>query len=194
MENTMWFWIRYILLALVLIATAVYFLIKGADSFEFKETTNAAAQGLSRFYASIRDQVSINKDREKFVLDLDTPELSLDRALNQRTRIVEPMPDGWRGEKAPRRFQSGSTLKGVLELQAKNEGITLLWYLDKDFVVKDNFRIDSNFTSALYQVSRSINDDFENEVYAYFCPKQRAAVITVTPSEFVRYNCQSIRR
>lgn len=99
------------------------------------------------------------------------------------------MPLNWSGEVGPRRFQPDSTLRTVLTQYANNEGVTLLWYLDKDYVVKDHFRIDSSFNSALYRVSRSINDDFSNEVYAFFCPKQRAAVITELPSEFVRTHC-----
>ena len=39
----------------------------------------------------------------------------------------------------------------------------------------------------------AINDDFENEVYTFFCFKQRAAVITELPSEYVRENCKRLR-
>lgn len=185
----MWFWIRYLLLALLLIGAAIYFLLNGTSALNYQQTTNAAAEGLSRFYASIRDRITVNKDNDKFVIQLDKPDLSLDRALNQRSFVAEPMPLNWNGEVGPRRFQRDSTLRTVLTQYANNEGVTLLWYLDKDYVIKDHFRIDSSFNSALYRVSRSINDDFVNEVYAYFCPKQRAAVITELPSEFVRSNC-----
>ena len=99
------------------------------------------------------------------------------------------MPASWTGTSEPRRFENGSTLKGVLDQYAKSEGIQLYWYLSKDYVVKDYFRVDSSFTSALYQVGSAINDDFENEVYTFFCFRQRAAVITELPSEFVRSNC-----
>jgi len=187
--TAMWFWIRYILLALLLIGAATYFLLNGTSSLNYQQTTNAAAEGLSRFYASIRDRITVNKDNDKFVIELEKPDLSLDRALNQRSFVVEPMPLNWSGEVGPRRFQRDSTLRTVLTQYANNEGITLMWYLNKDYVIKDHFRIDSSFNSALYRVSRSINDDFSNEVYAFFCPKQRAAVITELPSEFVRSNC-----
>ena len=68
----------------------------------------------------------------------------------------------------PRRFENGTTLKDVLSDYARHEDIVLYWYLSKDYVVKDHFRVDSNFVSALYQVGRAINDDFENEVYTLF--------------------------
>lgn len=84
----MWFWIRYILLALLLIGAAIYFLLNGSSSFNYQQTNNAAAEGLSRFYASIRDRVSVNKDNDKFIIELEKPDLSLDRALNQRSFVV----------------------------------------------------------------------------------------------------------
>jgi hypothetical protein len=185
----MWFWVKHLSLGLVLIIIAIYFLFGNMPSFDIKESKNAAAEGLSRFYSSIRNQVQKDKERDKFVLELKKPEQTLDRVLAERTRIVDPMPINWTGNMEPRRFENGSTLKKVLSEYADNEGITLYWYLSKDYVVKDHFRVDSNFTSALYQIGRAINDDFEYEVYTYFCNKQRAAIITELPSEFVRANC-----
>jgi len=185
----MWFWIKHLSFAVVLIVLAGYFLLGDGPVLDIKESKNAAAEGLSRFYSSIRNQVKSNKERDQFVLQLKTPQQSLDRVLAERARIVDPMPASWSGKVEPRRFENGSTLKDVLKKYAKTEGIELYWYLSKDYVVKDHFRVDSNFTSALYQVGRAINDDFEYEVYTYFCYKQRAAVITELPSEFVRSNC-----
>jgi hypothetical protein len=196
----MWFWIRNSLLTVTL-AGVIYFLLFDEDanfaiqdsSFNIQNTKNAAAEGLSRFYASIRNQVNVIKERDKFVLKLPKPDLTLDRVLAQRIRVVEPLPTTWTGKIAPRRFHDKSTLKNVLTNYAKDEGIVLYWYLSKDYVVKDHFRVDSNFTSALYQVGRAINDDFEHEVYTFFCYKQRAAVITELPSEYVRANCLPLK-
>lgn len=190
----MWFWIRYILLALLLIGAASYFLLGNNSAFDYKQTTNAAAEGLSRFYASIRNKASINKDRDNFVIKLEKPTLNINRALHQRSFVVKPMPSSWSGEIGPRRFQRDSTLRTVLTQYANNEGITLFWYLDKDYVIKDHFRIDSSFNSALYRVGRSINDDFENEIHTFFCPNQRAAIITELPTEYVRSNCLHLTR
>ncbi|WP_404341021.1 TcpQ domain-containing protein [Pseudoalteromonas mariniglutinosa] len=189
----MWFWIKHLSLAFILIAAALYFLLNTGPVFNMKESKNAAAQGLSRFYASLRNQVNKSNERDKFVLTLSSPDISLDAVLTQRARVVEPMPANWTGGVQPRRFENGSTLKDVLSKYADGENITLYWYLGKDYVVKDHFRVDSTFISTLYQVGRAINDDFENEVYTYFCFKQRAAVITELPSQYVRENCRRLR-
>ena len=188
----MWFWIRYISFAVILIGLAIYFLTGNGSILDIKDTKNAAAEGLSRFYSSIRNQVK-NNESDQYVLKLQKPDQTLDSVLKDRTRTVDPMPANWAGKIEPRRFEDGSTLKDILDEYAKSEGIQLYWYLSKDYVVKDYFRVDSDFTSALYQVGRAINDDFEHEVYTYFCYKQRAAVITELPSEFVRTNCIKLK-
>ncbi|MFQ3258416.1 MAG: hypothetical protein ACI9X8_000930, partial [Pseudoalteromonas distincta] len=93
----MWFWIRHISFAAVLIALAVYFLVGDGSVFDIKKSKNAAAEGLSRFYSSIRNQVKSNKERDQFVLKLKTPEQTLDRVLAERARTVDPMPTNWTG-------------------------------------------------------------------------------------------------
>ncbi|TMO10482.1 toxin co-regulated pilus biosynthesis Q family protein [Pseudoalteromonas sp. S558] len=188
----MWFWLKHLSVAVLLIIFALYFLLGDGLVLDFKHSKNAAAEGLSRFYASIQNKSKNDKERGNFVLKLAAPEQTLDRVLTERTRIVDPMPTNWAGKIEPRRFESGTTLKEALSEFAENEGITLYWYLDKDFVVKDYFRVDNDFTSTFYQIGRAINDEFEYEVYTYFCHKQRAAIITEKPSEFVRANCVKI--
>ena len=190
----MWFWVKHLSLAFILIAAAIYFLFGSGPVMDMKDTKNAAAQGLSRFYAALRNQVNDkNNERDKYVLKLPTPETSLDVALFEREKVVDPSSPNWTGEIQPRRCDSGNTLKDVLADSARPEDIVLYWYLSKDYVVKDHFRVDSNFVSTLYQVGRAINDDFENEVYTYFCFKQRAAVITELPSAYVRENCRRLK-
>ena len=53
----MWFWVKHLSLAFILIAAAIYFLLV-VVAMDIKETKNAAAQGLSRFYAALRNQVN----------------------------------------------------------------------------------------------------------------------------------------
>ncbi|KZN46758.1 TcpQ domain-containing protein [Pseudoalteromonas luteoviolacea] len=191
--SAMWFWAKHLSLGAILVWAAYYFLYGNIPKMEFKETTNAAAQGLSQFYANFRDRMNErDTEREKFVVEIGKPTFPLDDALAQRELVVKPTNQRWTGESQPRRFKMGNTLKSVLTNYAKQEDIELFWYLSKDYVVKQNFRVDSDFVSALYQVGRAINDDFEFEVYTFFCHRQRAAVITENPSIFVRENCRRL--
>lgn len=190
------FWGKHLVLSIILIAAA-YYVLYGVlpANMDMTKTTNAAAQGLSQFYESFRNRINErNTERDQYVIELGKPTFPLEDALAQRGLVVKPSSPSWTGELAARRFESGGTLKSVMANYAREEGIELFWYLERDYVVKHNFRVDSNFISALYQVGRAINDDFEFEVYTFFCPNYRAAVITENPSHFVRNNCRRLTK
>ena len=191
--SSVFFWVKHLLLGIVLVWAAYYFLYGALPKIDMKQSTNAAAQGLSQFYESFRNRVN-NRDteRKQFVIDIGKPTFPLDDALAQRGLVVKPSSQNWTGEVAPRRFKMGNTLKSALSSYAKKENIALFWYLERDYVVKHNFRVDTDFVSTLYQVGRAINDDFEYEVYTFFCHRQRAAIITEKPSQFVRENCRRL--
>ncbi|NOU51725.1 hypothetical protein HG263_14405 [Pseudoalteromonas sp. JBTF-M23] len=188
-----WFWVKHLSLAFILILSAYYFLFGAMPKMSVSTTANVAAQGFSQFYESFRNSTSSrDTERAKFVIELGDPSFRIDEALKDRERVVKASSQRWTGEYQPRRFESGDTLKSVLADYARKENVELFWYLDKDYVVKQNFRVDSDFLSALYQVGRAINDDFEFEIYTFFCHRQRAAVITEKPTRFVRDNCRKL--
>lgn len=187
----MWFWIKHLSLAIVLIAAAAYFLLADGPIYtpSKKSQSNAAADGLSNFYASIRKSLDNKTSGSEFVQNIKVPTTKLTTALQQRAEIVKPSSPKWKGTVQSRRFETGKTLKSIMNQYAKDEGIALYWYLNKDYKVKHNFRVESNFVSTLYQVGTAIDNDFEFDVKSFFCYKHRAVVITETPPEFVRKNC-----
>lgn len=191
--SSLFFWLKHLSLGIILIWAAYYFLTGSLPQMDMRQSTNAAAQGLSQFYESFRNRVNErDTERKQFVVDIGKPTFPLDDALAQRELVVKPSPQRWTGEVAPRRFEMGNTLKSALSAYAKKEDIELFWYLERDYIVKHNFRVDNDFVSTLYQVGRAINDDFEYEVYTFFCHRQRAAVITKKPSQYVRENCRKL--
>ena len=185
----MWFWIKHLSLAFILIAAAAYFLLGDGPVYKKSEKTNAAADGLSLFYANIRAAAERSSNEDEYVIELDMPSTDLNSALQQRSKSVKPSTTKWRGEVKSRRFVEGETLKTIMKQYADEEGIEFLWYLHKDYIVKHNFRVEDNFVATLYQLGKAIDSDFEYEVKAYFCHNQRAAVITEKPSQYVRDNC-----
>ena len=62
----MWFWVKHLSLAFILIAAAIYFLFGSGPVLDIKNTQNAAAQGLSRFYSTLRNQVN-DKNNERVI-------------------------------------------------------------------------------------------------------------------------------
>ncbi len=185
----MWFWIKHLSLTAVLLIMAAYLLFGKGPVFSKSTESNAAAKGLSQFYSAIRNSANALADAKKYVLEIQKPEVQLNTALKERARFVTPSKASWRGEQKSRRFKKGQTLKTVLNDMAQQEGIALMWYLEKDYVIKHSFRVDDNFIATLYQVGQAIDSDFEYDVKSYYCYKHRTAVITEKPSTFVQDNC-----
>ena len=183
----MWFWLKHLSLGIILLVAALYLLL-GNGPLTSKSSYNAAAQGLSNFYTSFHSTLNSITEREKYVIKLDKPDSPLSHRLRQQT-TSNKIPATWRGEIKPRRFEKGDTLKSVMTDFAQQESIEFLWYLDKDYVIKDNFRVDETFITTLYQVSKAIDSDFESDVYGFFCYKHGTAVITEKPTRYVRDNC-----
>lgn len=198
----MWFWVRHILLGIVLL-TAAYIMLntqkfkfifspKDAASSKFSTQQNAAAKGLSDFYAKIRDAVDSNRPNgNKFVLYNELPEQTMTENLQKRRLIVKPSPKNWKGTSRERNFAKGNTLKAQLSQFAKDEGIELYWYLQRDYVVKHFMNVESDFVVALYKVAEAIDSDFQGKVMAYYCPNERAAIITDRVDTYVSENCVS---
>ena len=75
---------------------------------------------------------------------------------------------------------------------ANAEGIELIWTLPKDYVVKHYFESGGDYLSSLKDIVAAISPDFETPLLAYFCPKERAAVVTDKPNPFLQDNCRLI--
>jgi hypothetical protein len=194
-DNGPIFWLKSIVIGAVVLSALYFLLFRTLPNMDVKETTNAAAKGLSNFYESIKNRAdNRDNDRAEYVLEIEKPKFPAKDALAQRGLKVKPSEKNWKGKEESRRFKAGDTLKNILSQFARKEGIELMWYLDKDYKVKESFRVDSTFLKALYQVGTAINDDFEFEVYTFYCHKQKAAIITENPSQFVRENCQKVTR
>ncbi|MEO2268285.1 TcpQ domain-containing protein [Pseudoalteromonas pernae] len=187
----MWFWIKHLSLAFILIFAAAYFLLGDGPMFKMQEN-NAAASGLSQFYANIKNSVRNATEREKYVIDLGEPTDDLTALLEQRLGKVQETDIRWKGTVKARRFHAGATLKKAMSDYAKEEGVAFYWYLGKDYVVKHPFRVDDSFVSTLYQVGKAIDSDFEFEVQTFYCNRERAAIITERPSPYIRENCLKV--
>ncbi|MCJ8274591.1 MAG: toxin co-regulated pilus biosynthesis Q family protein, partial [Psychrosphaera sp.] len=89
-----------------------------------------------------------------------------------------------------RRFRIGETIRAQLAAAAEEEGIALIWQLDRDYIIKHYFEVDSNLISALGTVASALDSDFEKDVFAFYCYRQRAVIITHEKSDYVNANCR----
>lgn len=159
------------------------------------KTTNSAAIGLSKFYANLHGDM--NKDGPKIrnnIIYLPDPKGDLTKLLKAREMIVRPYRKNWQGSKESRPFRQGDTLYQKLSEYAEKEGVELLWWLNKDFIVKDPFRVNKDILTTVFQSAKSIEGHFQSGLSIFFCPNQRSiAVIESEPHEFLDAECMLLK-
>jgi len=218
----MGFWIRNAILAVVLIGLAVAFFIYkdvllSADSEEqqvssaevkskeaMSETQtdpalqpkviskNSAADGLSNFYAKIYG----DKEERKIinnVIFLPEPHGDIVEILQARKMIVRPFRKSWSGTEASRPFRKGETLYQKLVEYAGNDGLEILWWINKDFIVKEPFRIESNILKAAKKIGQAVSGHFPEGINSYFCYRQRTLVFVNEPPSYLEEECIPLR-
>lgn len=214
----MGFWIRNAVLAAVLIGLAVaFFLYKdvllSSDQEEQqisrleteangdnstaetapklkpkKSATNAAADGLSNFYAKIYGDDEKRKVRNN-VIFLPEPEGDLVKTLQAREMIVRPYRKDWQGTKASRRFSKGETLYQKLSEYSADDGLEIIWWINKDFIVKDPFRIEKDILKMAKQIGQAVSGHFPEGINSYFCYRQRTIVFVNEPPSYLNEEC-----
>jgi hypothetical protein len=185
----MWFWIRNIVL-LALLAGFAYAILTKPEFLFRKDSVNAAAESFSEFYGKVRGSIADGaKELSQFKLALPDTSDKLTQQLKQRSAIVVPGEPNWRGQVTNRRFREGDTIKTKLTEFARSEGIELFWTLPRDYVVKQYFQTDTTLIGTINEIAIAIAPDFRSPVLAFYCPRERAAVITDKANEHLLQHC-----
>lgn len=185
----MWFWVRNITL-LVVLGGLAYAILTKPDFLIRKDSANVAAEGFSEFYGKIRGSIADGaRELSEFKLSLPDTSDRLTQQLMQRSKVVVPGDKNWRGLVTDRRFREGDTVKTKLTEFARAENTELFWTLPRDYVVKQYFQTDTTLIETIYEIAVAIAPDFSSPVLAYYCPRERAAVITDKENDYLRQNC-----
>jgi len=218
----MGFWIRNAILAVVLIGLAVAFFLykdvllsssqeeqqissseeKNKEAMSKAETTpksqekvkseNAAADGLSNFYAKIYGDKEERKIRNN-VIFLPDPQGDIVEILQAREMVVRPFRKTWTGTEASRPFRKGETLYQKLAEYADDDGIEILWWMNKDFIVKEPFRIEKNILKTAKKIGMAVSGHFPEGINTYFCYRQRTLVFINEPPSYLEEECIPLR-
>ncbi|MDZ7868766.1 MAG: TcpQ domain-containing protein [Rheinheimera sp.] len=194
----MGFWFKHITALVILFSLAGVLLfypdllLPKAEPIKI-EAKKSAAMEFTNFYEQLRYSLDTSVDKSKeFIIKLTDTSDQLTVTLENRTNTVPEMPANWSGTIANRRFEPGSKVREHMINFAKQEDMELIWTLPRDYVVKHYFQSEGDYLKTLKDISKAIAPDFESPVRAYFCPKQRAAVLTDKPNMFVEQNCQHL--
>ncbi|GAA0369454.1 hypothetical protein GCM10009092_37130 [Bowmanella denitrificans] len=190
------FWARQLGLAAVLIVIAVVVIQlqknqKDAPVPQGQTVKKDPARGLSDFYAEYRTSAGVPNPEEKsdFVMELSNKDTPLNDRLQAMESIQKPVSGRWVGEHKYRTFKAGGTLREIITDYAQSEGMQVIWELDQDFVVKNNFQVDDTVVGTLNKIARAVDSNFSGTVEGFFCPKQRSLVITDHPTDYLRQFC-----
>jgi hypothetical protein len=158
------------------------------------EPVNKAAEGLSNFYAKINPDYGGKGPRViNNIVYLDDPSINIDKYLRDRKRVVTSISEHWQGARDNRPFRAGETVYQKLLEYTTEQGVELIWYLNRDFVIKSPFRIDKTITRTAYQVGNSISGHFPMGVTVFFCHDHRAIVLIEEPSSYLYEECKELK-
>jgi len=159
-----------------------------------KKSNNAAADGLSRFYASINPDMNSKGPRiRNNVVFLPDPPGNLVNILEARKLVTRPYRKSWQGNTESRPFRKGHTILQKLTEYANQEGLEIIWWLNRDFIIKDPFRIEKNILETSFQLGRSVEGHFENGVNIFFCYRHRALVFIDEPIDYLTDECKVLQ-
>jgi len=153
---------------------------------------NSAAQGLSRFYANLHGGFGDEAKIRNNVVFLPEPNNNLQEILTAKAMVTRPLKRSWRGYTEARPFRKGETLFQKLSDYAEKEGIEVMWWLNRDLIIKDPFRINKELLHTAYMIGHVIQGHFPNGVTSYFCNKQRTIVIIEQDIDFLKEDCMLI--
>lgn len=155
-----------------------------------KKNSNAAADGLSRYYANLHGEMDGKgpKIRNNIVY-LPEPEGDLALILEERRLSTRPVRRSWTGKTDNHPFRLGETLYQKLSEYSKSNDVELIWWLNRDFIVKSPFRINKDIIKTSYQIGKAIEGHFENGLSIYFCYQQRAIVIIEYDIPYLAKEC-----
>ncbi len=155
-----------------------------------KKAKNAAADGLSRFYANLHGDDDGKGPRiRNNIVYLPDPKGDIVKILEARRMVTRPLRTNWKGTNKNHPFRLGETLFQKLSEYANKEGLEVIWWLNRDFIVKDPFRINKEIIRTAYQVGKAVEGHFSEGVNVYFCNQQRALVLIDLDITYLNDEC-----
>jgi hypothetical protein len=219
----MGFWVRNIIFAIILISLAYAFFAnqdflslldrsskqeaitelvdkkeaaKPAPELKYQQgrkSSNAAAEGLSNFYAKIYGDDDNGPRIRNNIIFLPDHNGDLVEMLQAREILVRPYRKDWQGTTASRAFRTGETLYQKLAEYAKKDKLKIIWWLDKDFIIKDPFRIEKNILETAYQIGEAVSGHYPQGISSYFCYRQRTLVFINEAPKYLNEECSLLK-
>lgn len=159
-----------------------------------EKKVNKAAEGLSNFYANINADSDVDKPTiRNNIVYLPDPKGDLELLLNARRKVVRPYLKKWQGTTESRPFRLSETIHQKLSEYAKKDKLEVFWRLNRDYVVKDSFRINKNILKTALQLGQGISGHFQNGISIYFCYQSRSLVVIEGTKSYLNERCSLLK-
>ena len=164
--SNIFFWLKHIMLAIIIIVIAALVLI-----MQYRNETTVRLEGgsgiksvagnMSIFYTDyLLSSDPLQEELGDFVIGVKIPNKPLGERLQKMESLQKAPLNGWVGEQKHRTFKAGSTLRSAITDYAQSEGIQVIWELDRDFIIKYPFQIDDSLLGSLKMIGKAIDAHF----------------------------------
>lgn len=172
-----------IIAPVVVILIIVGFIYWGGEQ---STSDNPVAKGVAKFYAEVRRAVKPGSSRlDDYTIELPEQVRTVTEQLEVRGDTVQPGSTSWQGQTKKRSFKENDTMMTALQNFAREEGVEVIWDLKYDYIVKQHFSERGNLKSLVDKVSRVVATDYSGKVDSFYCPKEKALVITAEPESYL---------
>lgn len=159
------------------------------DIIRPQKSKNAAADGLSRFYANLHGGDEKGPKIRNNIVYLPEPKGDLEQILAAKRLLTRPLRKNWTGKTDSHPFRLGETLFQKLSEYAQDNSLEVIWWLNRDFLIKDAFRVNKNIITTSYQVGKAIEGHFQNGLSIYFCYRERTIVLIEYSIPYLANEC-----
>jgi hypothetical protein len=185
------------IITFLLLLASYLILLSNSQQFSVVSDPEKHFEKMTKMYEELKIQYTdsdVTTD-QNFVIELKSAKgQTLASQLTRLRNNSKPISSKWSGNSSTHPFMPGDTLKGQLEQITQKEQINLIWWLDRDFIVKHPFRVEDNVIGTLNQIVKAIDSDFEMTVHGFLCPQQRALVITDEPINYLHNKCINVKK
>jgi hypothetical protein len=181
-------WVKYLIILFVIAAGSVLLF---QNHQQTARPDDSIEENLARFYKkfSFTSRDPIKEQYGDSVILLEDVEASQTEQLVAIKSVEQPPAQEWSGQFKSRSFAQGTTIKTEAMKYAEQEGMQLIWDLNKDFVIRHRFSTENNLLGALDDLADAIDSSFVPEVNVYFCNTKRTIVISDKAGTYVTDYC-----
>ncbi|GBL04265.1 TcpQ domain-containing protein [Glaciecola sp. KUL10] len=201
-QSPLAFWIKHVILGVIVILGAIVVIQYDpsvseqsiASSAQSPEERDNIRDNLSDFYEEFRisSRDPITELYGDYVIPLETPSESVAQTLIKMGNVSFPPQENWTGEQKVRAFPKDSTLRTEALKYVEEEGLTLIWDLNQDFIIRHRFQSYNTLSGTIDEIRGAVDSNFPQRVLVFLCLRKRALVITAEPQDYLIERCKKL--